>query len=69
MACPDRPGIIATLSKLLAENGANIISSDQYSTDPEGGRFFLRMEFHLAELAGRRAAVEEQLATVAAGSR
>ena len=66
VACPDRPGIIATLSKLLAENGANIISSDQYSTDPEGGRFFLRMEFHLAELAGRRAAVEEQLATVAA---
>ena len=61
VACPDRPGIIATLSKLLAENGANIISSDQYSTDPEGGRFFLRMEFHLgrarrAESGGRGAA-------------
>jgi formyltetrahydrofolate deformylase len=67
VACPDRPGIIATLSKLLADSGANIISSDQYSTDPEGGRFFLRMEFHLAELAARRPAVEEQLAIVAAG--
>jgi formyltetrahydrofolate deformylase len=66
VACPDRPGIIATLSRLLAESGANIISSDQYSTDPEGGRFFLRMEFHLAELATGRAAVEEQLAAVAA---
>jgi formyltetrahydrofolate deformylase len=66
VACPDRPGIIATLSQLLAESGANIISSDQYSTDPEGGRFFLRMEFHLAELATRRAAVEEQLAAIAA---
>jgi formyltetrahydrofolate deformylase len=66
VACPDRSGIIATLSRLLAESGANIISSDQYSTDPEGGRFFLRMEFHLAELATGRAAVEQQLAVVAA---
>ncbi|HEY7398601.1 MAG TPA: formyltetrahydrofolate deformylase [Gaiellaceae bacterium] len=67
VACPDRPGIIAALSRLLAENGANIISSDQYSTDPEGGRFFLRMEIHLEELAGRRPDLEAQLAAVAGG--
>ncbi|HEY6760663.1 MAG TPA: hypothetical protein VI318_14290 [Baekduia sp.] len=30
------------------EAGANIIRSDQYSTDPSGGVFFLRMEFTLA---------------------
>jgi formyltetrahydrofolate deformylase len=65
VACPDRPGIIAALSRLLAENGANIISSDQYSTDPEGGRFFLRMEFHLDGLADRRENLEGQLAVVA----
>jgi formyltetrahydrofolate deformylase len=66
VACPDRSGIIAALSQLLAENSANIISSDQYSTDPEGGRFFLRMEFHLEGLAQKRKAVEAQLEAVAA---
>jgi len=48
ISCPDRPGIVAGVSRFLYENGANIIRSDQYSTDPEGGAFFLRMEFALA---------------------
>ena len=65
VACPDRAGIIAALSSLLADNSANIISSDQYSTDPEGGRFFLRMEFHLEALADRREAIEARLARIA----
>jgi formyltetrahydrofolate deformylase len=45
IACPDRAGIVAAVSGFLFRHGANIISSDQYSTDPEGGRFFMRMEF------------------------
>ena len=45
--CPDRHGIVAAVAGFLAESGANIISSDQHSTDPEGGEFFMRMEFHL----------------------
>ncbi len=53
--CPDRPGIVAAVSRFLFEQGANIAQSDQYSTDHEGGRFFLRMEFHLSGLAARRA--------------
>ncbi len=65
VACPDRSGIIAAISRLLAESGANIVSSDQYSTDPEGGRFFLRMEFHLEGLTDRRERLEERLAAVA----
>jgi formyltetrahydrofolate deformylase len=46
-SCPDRPGIVAAVSGFLAEIGANIVRSDQYSTDPGGGTFFLRMEFAL----------------------
>jgi formyltetrahydrofolate deformylase len=42
--CPDRPGIISAVSGFFAEAGANIVRSDQYSTDPAGGTFFLRME-------------------------
>ncbi|MBV9467362.1 MAG: formyltetrahydrofolate deformylase [Solirubrobacterales bacterium] len=52
ISCPDRPGIIASVSRFLFEAGANIVRSDQYSTDPEGGTFFLRMEFTLPPEAG-----------------
>jgi formyltetrahydrofolate deformylase len=47
ISCPDRSGIVAAVSRFLFESGANIVRSDQYSTDPEGGAFFLRMEFTL----------------------
>jgi formyltetrahydrofolate deformylase len=47
IACPDRPGIVAAVSGFLFEQGANIVSSHQYSTDPTGGRFFLRTELFL----------------------
>jgi formyltetrahydrofolate deformylase len=45
ISCADRSGIVAAVSGCLAGVGANIIQSDQYSTDPEGGRFFMRLEF------------------------
>jgi formyltetrahydrofolate deformylase len=50
ISCPDRPGIVAAVSGFLFRHGANIVSSDQHSTDPEGGRFFMRMEFSTTEL-------------------
>jgi formyltetrahydrofolate deformylase len=45
VSCPDRPGIVAAVSRFLLDHGANIIDSDQHSTDPWGGTFFLRMAF------------------------
>jgi formyltetrahydrofolate deformylase len=48
VTCPDRPGIIHAVARFLFESGANIVRSDQYSTDPQGGTFFLRMEFAFA---------------------
>ena len=65
VSCPDRPGIVAAISSRLAHAGANIISSHQFSTDPEGGSFFLRLEFHLSGLAGRLPALRDELATLA----
>jgi hypothetical protein len=50
--------------KVLADVGANIVTSDQYSTDPEGGTFFLRMEFHLEALEARLPDVVEHLSQV-----
>lgn len=66
VSCPDRHGIVAAISTCLADVGANIVNSDQHSTDPEGGSFFLRMEFHLDELALKRDLVEQRIAEIAA---
>jgi formyltetrahydrofolate deformylase len=52
--CADQPGIVAAVSGFLFERGANIVSSHQYSSDPTGGRFYLRTEFFLEDLAGER---------------
>jgi formyltetrahydrofolate deformylase len=50
VVCPDRHGIVAAVSRFLSETGANIVASDQHSTDPEDGTFFMRMEFALDDL-------------------
>lgn len=42
LTCPDKPGIVAALSSILAENGFNITESQQYS-DMEHNRFFMRV--------------------------
>jgi formyltetrahydrofolate deformylase len=49
----DRPGIVASVSAVLTEHGANIVALDQSSSDPSGGRFFQRTVFHLTDLSGR----------------
>lgn len=54
----DRPGIVAAVSSILQEFGANIVSLDQYSTDAEGGSFFQRTVFDLANLTARRPELE-----------
>jgi len=50
ISCPDRHGIVAAVSGFLAARDANIVRSDQHSTDPEGGTFFMRMAFTLPAL-------------------
>ncbi len=63
--CPDRPGIVAVLSRLMADAGANIIDSQQHSSDPTGGTFTLRLEFVLEDVAARRHQLEGALALLA----
>ena len=47
VSCADQPGIVAAITAFLRDSGANIVQSDQYSTDPAGGRFYMRIVFHL----------------------
>jgi formyltetrahydrofolate deformylase len=64
LACPDRPGLIATVSGFLAEAGLNIVDVDQHST--AAGRFFMRMAFD-SPAADERGALEERFVREIAG--
>jgi formyltetrahydrofolate deformylase len=44
--CPDRKGLVARVSGLLYERGANILHADQH-IDHELGLFFMRVEWEL----------------------
>lgn len=66
VSCPDREGIVAALATALTEAGANIMSSDQYSSDPYGGSFSLRMEFYLPAPEQRFPALRERIAEIGA---
>ncbi|WP_100373814.1 formyltetrahydrofolate deformylase [Bacillus sp. FJAT-45037] len=47
ISCKDKAGIVSAVSTFLHHYDANIVQSDQFSTDPEGGMFFMRIEFDL----------------------
>jgi len=62
ISCPDRSGIVAATSQLLTDAGANIVHSDQHTTDARDGTFYMRMEFDLALEAAERAELETRFA-------
>ncbi len=66
VSCADRPGIVAAVSRFLFERGANIVHSDQHSTDPTGGLFFLRVEFDLPGLSEHAGELRQGFTPIAA---
>jgi formyltetrahydrofolate deformylase len=65
ISCSDKPGIVAAVSQFLFHHGANIIQSDQHTTDPVGGFFFMRIEFELQDLSNQMVELREQFREVA----
>ncbi|MMZ49165.1 Formyltetrahydrofolate deformylase [compost metagenome] len=65
VSCPDGPGIVAAVSRFLYEHGANIVQSDQYTMDPSGGMFFMRIEFDLPNLSAAQSQLEQDFVAVA----
>jgi len=53
--CPDRKGLVARVSGLLYEHGANILHADQHQ-DHDLGLFFMRVEWGLESSGGGDAA-------------
>jgi formyltetrahydrofolate deformylase len=65
VTCPDRPGIVAAISTVLYEQGANIVHADQHSTAQGSGKFYMRIELRLPDLETRAGALEAALRSVA----
>ncbi len=65
ISCPDKPGIVAAVSQFLLEFDANILDSNQYSTNPEGGTFFIRIEFECPRLEKKKKAMQTRFYPIA----
>lgn len=66
ITCPDKPGIVSAVTTFLFSHGGNIIALDQHTTDPEGGEFFMRLEFTTPHLDLSKEALEAAFADVVA---
>jgi len=64
--CPENPGIVSVLSTFLLEHDSNIIESNHYTTDPENGMFFIRIEFYSKNLLENSAKIEKDFERIAA---
>ncbi|HEB4771799.1 formyltetrahydrofolate deformylase, partial [Acinetobacter baumannii] len=62
ITCEDKPGIVQAVSSFLYHQGANITALDQYATEAQGGRYFMRVEFELDHLQSRKDALIQTFA-------
>ncbi|MFD2616373.1 formyltetrahydrofolate deformylase [Terrilactibacillus laevilacticus] len=65
ISCLDQPGIISKISKFLFSHGANIIESNQYSINPHGGDFFIRIDFEAPDLIDKKETLMEDFQPIA----
>lgn len=65
--CPDKPGIVVTITDFIHNNGGNILYLDQH-VDSERGVFFMRIEWDLEKFVIQRDKIAEYF-EILAGSR
>ncbi|MEU3618002.1 formyltetrahydrofolate deformylase [Streptomyces sp. NPDC006872] len=58
---PDKPGIVAAITTLIARHHGNILSLDQYSDNSVGSTFFQRVVFHCEDLSAAIPRIEADL--------
>src|ERR1700728_417657 len=64
LSCPDKPGIVYSVSSFLVQHSANIITSQQYG-EPDDGLFFMRVHFSVPPPGRQVAELERDFAWVA----
>ncbi|MFA4992690.1 MAG: formyltetrahydrofolate deformylase [Candidatus Omnitrophota bacterium] len=62
--CLDQKGIVARISDFIFSHGGNIVTADQYSTDPQGGYFFMRVEFILDKAKHGRDTLADEFSAI-----
>ena len=63
--CPDKPGIVVSITEFIHNNSGNILYLDQH-VDSECGIFFMRVEWDLASFAIQRDKIAEYFETLVA---
>lgn len=63
ITCEDKPGIVQAVSSFLYHQGANITALDQYATEAQGGRYFMRVEFEMDNLQSRKESLTQTFAS------
>ncbi len=63
--CPDKPGIVVSITDFIHNNGGNILYLDQH-VDSERGIFFMRIEWDLENFAIQRDKIAEYFETLVA---
>lgn len=66
LSCPDRPGIVYNVTRVISENNGNIIQSQQFG-DPDTGLFFMRVELETPSLPEIENGISEVAAQYEAG--
>src|SRR4030095_12350746 len=64
LSCPDRPGIVSSVSSFRAHTGRNILDAQQFD-DIETGKFFMRVVFTAADLAVELQALQTGFTAIA----
>lgn len=64
ISCPDRCGIVAAVTRFLADHRANIINLDEH-VDLDAGVFFMRVEWDVAGCSLQETMFAEEFAPVA----
>lgn len=62
VTCQDQSGIVQAVSGFLYHHGANIVSLDQHTTQAFGGKYFMRVEFHLDDLVNKKQTLSDTFA-------
>lgn len=64
--CRDQKGIVAGVSDFIFRHNGNIVTADQHSTGPQGGDFFIRVEFVIDGDSQEKSVLESDLSAIAA---
>ncbi len=65
-SCPDRPGLVSTISRFIYERNGNILDLDEH-VDPVGKTFFIRVAWNVPSGAVPLAEIDAAFRPVASG--